>query len=331
MKIKLSSSKAKIFVFLCLILTFLSVELGYPAEVDIAKYPNRPITYINPITPGGPTDLSIRALCKEAEKFLGQPIVVANKPGAVGSIGCTIIAGSKPDGYTIGYLPHSALYIAPFQEKVSYHPVRDFKPIMQYATFNFGIIVKEDSPFKSFKDLIDYARANPLKLVCGTTGPSSLQYHIVEKIAKKEKVQFTHMPFKGNPEMQIGLLGGHIQFGAGDFNYSYIESKQMRVLLLLREEPSAEYPNTPILKDFGYDISTPMVLNVAGPKGMPEGFVKKLEEAFTKAIKEQAFVKLMKEELRLSIVYRNSKELSSYIASNYEIFEKLFKEGGMTK
>ena len=324
-------SKLMFSFLISLPLTFLFAEISYSQEAKIATYPNRPITYINPITPGGPTDLSIRAICKEAERFLGQPIVVANKPGAVGSIGCTIIAGSKPDGYTIGYLPHSALYIAPFQEKVSYHSVKDFKPIMQFATFNFGVIVKEDSPFKTFKDLINDARANPLKLVCGTTGPSSMQYHIVEKIGRKEKVQFTHMPFKGNPEMQIGLLGGHIQFGAGDFNYSYIESKQMRVLLLMKEEPSPEYPGIPILKDFGYDISTPMVLNVAGPRGIPEGIVKKLEEAFTKAIKEPAFVKMMRDELRLSIVYRNSKDLSSYIASNYEIFEKLFKEGGITK
>jgi tripartite-type tricarboxylate transporter receptor subunit TctC len=148
----------------------------------------------------------------------------------------------------------------------------------------------------------------------------------VEQIAKKEKAQFTHIPFKGTPEVETALLGGHILFGVGDFSYAQVEAGQTRVILLLREEHSVEYPETPILKDLGYDdVPAPYYLGICGPKGIPEGIVKKLEEAFTKAMKEPAFIKGMKE-VRLPIIYRSGKELDDYVAHNHEVFGKIFKE-----
>lgn len=315
----------------CLAFILVLVESGYPQGADIAKYPSRAVTYINTITPGGPTDLAIRLISKEAEKFLGQPIPVVNKTGGAGSIGFAAIAASRPDGYTIGYGAHSSMYVAPVVEKVPYNPVTGFQYIMQFGGFNFGVIVKNDSPFKTFKDLIAYALKNPKGLTCGTTGPVSMQYLITDYIAKKEKVQFAHIPFKGNMEMTTGLIGGHIAFGVGDFNYSLIESGQIRLLLLLRDEPSAEYPQTPILKDLGYDIPAPMALNVAGPRGIPREIVAKIEDAYTKAMKAPAFIKGMKEDLRLPIVHRSSKELEPYVAHNVEIYTKLLKESGGAK
>jgi len=318
----------------CLVsLTFILIFIGsgYPQGADVAKYPTRAVTYVDPITPGGPTDLAIRLISKEAEKFLGQPIAVVNKTGGAGSIGLAVIAASRADGYTIGYSPHSAIYVAPVVEKVPYDPIKSIQHIMQFGGFNFGAVVKSDSPFKTFKDLIAYARKNPKGLTCGTTGPVSMQYLITEYIAKKEKVQFAHIPFKGNVEMTTGLIGGHIAFGVGDFNYSLIESGQIRLLLLLRDEPSSEYPQTPILKDLGYDIPAPMALNVAGPRGIPKEIVAKIEDAYTRAMKTPAFIKGMKEDLRLPIIYRGSNELDRYVAHNVEIYARLLRESGGAK
>jgi len=312
-----------------LILGVVSAAYAQPAEV--AKYPTRAVTFIDPITPGGPTDLAIRLIAKEAEKFLGQPVVVVNKTGGAGSIGIAAIAAAKPDGYTIGYAAHSGMYLIPLIEKVSYHPIKDFKQVMQFAGLNFGVVIKGDSQFKTFQDLITYARQNPKTLTCGTTGPNSMQYLIMEFIAKKENVQFTHISFKGNPEMQTALIGGHILFGAGDFNYSLVEAGQIRPILLLKEERTPEYPQVPVLKDLGYDIPAPMCLNVVVPKGVPDAIVTKLEDAFTKAMKQPAFVKGMKEDLRIPIVHRNSKEMTVYAASTFEIYSKLVKDLGLTK
>ncbi len=158
-----------------------------------------------------------------------------------------------------------------------------------------------------------------------------MQNIIMEQIAKRENVQITHIPFKGTPEVQTALLGGHILFGAGDFNASLAEAGQIRILVLLRDERSAEYPKTPILKDLGYDIPCPMTVNVFGPKGIPEGIAQKIEDAYTRAMKEPAFIKGMKEDLLLPLVYRNHKDLTDYTNYNYEVYGKFLKGMGLIK
>ncbi len=136
----------------------------------------------------------------------------------------------------------------------------------------------------------------------------------------------THIPFKGTPEVQTALLGGHILMGIGDFNASLVEAGQIRLLALLREEPSAEYPKVPILKQLGYgDVPAPYYLGICGPRGIPEGILAKLESAFTRAMKEPAYVNGMKE-LQLPILYRSGKDLDEYVTRNYEAFGKIYRE-----
>ena len=165
----------KKFVFLCLTLSLFITPSGYSEDAETAKYLTKPVMFVTPLPPGGPTDLAIRFISKEAEKFLGQSIVIVNKPGGTLTIGIAAIATAKPDGYTIGYCGHSGMFVVPLLEKVPYHPIKDLKPIMQFGGFNFGVIVKADAPFKTFKDLITYARQNPKKLTYGTSGANSMQ------------------------------------------------------------------------------------------------------------------------------------------------------------
>ncbi|OGP62441.1 MAG: hypothetical protein A2169_07555 [Deltaproteobacteria bacterium RBG_13_47_9] len=317
--------KSKRIFFLCIVAILLIPAFGYSQEEDIAKYPSRPINYIHPYPPGTTGDMAQRLISKEAEKFLGQPIVIVNKPGAGGSLGVAALAASKPDGYTLCHAAHSPLIGIPLLEKVPYHPLKDFKFIMQWGAFNMGFVVKGDSPFKSFKDLIAYARQNPKKITFGTAGANSMPFVLIKQIAMKEGVQLTHIPYKATIEAQTAVLGGHLTAGAGDFTYSMVEAGQLRLLLILREEKAVEYPQTPVLKDLGYDFAFPTFFTVSAPKGLPEGIARKLEDAFTKAMKEPGFIKGVKE-LHLPIVYRNSKELTDYITYNYNYFEKLFKE-----
>jgi len=331
MKTNNSQKHTKRMFSLCLILTVLFVASGYAQEAKVSKYPDHPITFIHPLPPGGGADILTRLLCKAAEKDLGHPIVILNKPGGSLTVGAAALAASKPDGYTIGFTGATALFIAPFTEKLPYHPIRDFQQIMQWGAPNFGVTVKSDSPFKSFKDIIEYARQNQKKLTYGTTGQMGLHYLIMEQIARKEKVQFTQIPFKGGPEVELALLGGHIQFAASEFSNTQIDAGNTRLLLLFREEHAAEYPSNLVLKDLGYgDIAAPMIQGIAGPKGMPEAVTRKLEDVFTKAMKDPMFVKGMKE-VGYSVLYRSSKESSDYIAKNYDFFGTFLKELGFAK
>jgi tripartite-type tricarboxylate transporter receptor subunit TctC len=322
--------KTRAFLFFVFLFLFFSTAV-YSQDAEVAKYPTRPITFIVAYSPGGTGDLAIRLMAKEAEKFLGQPIVVTNKTGGGGTVGGAAVATAKPDGYTIGQSPSGgALVVIPFTEKIPFHPINDFKYIMQPVEFDMGVIVKAESPFKTFKELLAYARQNSKKLTYGTNAPNSIPRLIVDQIAKKEGVQFIHMPFKASTEYQTALLGDHIDFAAGEFSYPFVEAKKTRILLLLSGKRSSEYPDVPLSGDLGYDIPCPSFVGTAGPKGLPNEIVRKLDEAFAKAIKEPAFEKGMKD-LHVSVLYRNSKELTEYVTANYDYFGKLLKEIGVAK
>ena len=294
------------------------------------KYPNRPITFIVPVAAGATSDLASRLISKEAEKFLGQPIVVVNKPGASFTIGIAAIAAAKPDGYTIGYTGHPGMFVAPQTEKVPYHPIKDLRQIMQFGYMNVSVSVKGDSPFRTFSDIIAFAHQNPKKLTYGSGGVGSFGHLAMEQIARREKVQFTHIPFKGSPEIQAALLGGHILIGTGDFTLGLLEAGQIRLMLLIADKPSPYYPKVPILSELGYRIPAPTFLNVAGPKGLSDEVVRRLDDAYGSAMKEPAFVEGMKE-FRFTSFYRNGQDLDNYMATNYDAFTKLLREEKLIK
>ena len=312
------------------VFTHMFLSIGYSQQEDVAKFPSRSITFISPMSATASSNPPIRLLCQEAEKFLGQPVVVVNKPGGGQSIGMAAIASSTPDGYTIGNATQTGLFVKPLIEKLSYHPVRDLSPILQWAGFNIGIGVKGDSPFKTLKDLVEYARQNPKKVTYGTPQDTLINHIIVQQTGNKERVEFTHVPFGSPAELQTAILKGEIVFGTLAFTPSTVESGQLRHLALLRDEPSKEYPNVPILKDLGYDIPCPMGMSIFGPKAINPAIAKKLEDAFTKAIKEPGFIDGMKK-LHFPIVYRNSKELGEYVGRSFEIYSAFLKEMGLAK
>jgi tripartite-type tricarboxylate transporter receptor subunit TctC len=301
---------------------------GYGQE-DIAKFPSKPIMFIMPVPPGGTIELGCRLLTKEAEKSLKQPIVMVNKPGSALTVGTAAVASAKPDGYTIGFSGGPPLFLTPLLEKVPYDPIKDIRTVIQTGAPMFGVYVKADSPFKTVKEMIAFAKQNPKKLTYGTTGVNSMGHLMMEQVARREGVQITHIPFKGTPEVQTALLGGHVLFGSGDFSPSLVEAKQIRLVMMLREEPSAEYPGVPTLKEL-YGLPYPMYISIITQKAVPDAIVKKLEEAFAKAMKEPAYVNGMKE-LHLTVAYRSGKEIDAYVAQSYAYFANVLKEMGVIK
>jgi tripartite-type tricarboxylate transporter receptor subunit TctC len=320
----------RVMFFICFVLACLFPSVTRSQDGDVAKFPSGPITFITSLPPGSVGDLSSRLISKEAEKTLGKPIIVVNKPGGSHVIGAATIARAKPDGYTIGYVTPSALFTVPFIEKVNFDPVKDLQAIMQYSETRFGVITNPDAPFKTFRELIEYSRRNPGKVTYGTGGTNSIANINIEKIAREEGVHFIHIPFKGGTDYQTALLGGHVMFAAGEISAPMIEAGKIRLLLLFTEKKLPEYPQVPILKDLGYKTSYPTLIGVMGPKGMPEGILKKLEDAYTAASKQPNVVKGLKE-LQLGMVYRNSKELTEYVVYHYELYGQLLKEMNVIK
>ena len=317
----------KKFFYICLA----SLMLMLPAVISPLlaaeeTFPTRPITLINPLPPGGPTDLVIRLLADKASKALGQPVIVMNKPGGNFIIGMTELQQAKPDGYTIGYMPSSAVFVIPQIEKVPYDSLKDFKPIIQYGAMNFGVVVQADSPYKTWKDLVEANKTKKLRL--GHSGPRSIQAIVINQMAKKEGISFINIPYKGSPESQTALIGGHVDFAAGDFSYSLVEAGKTRPILMLAETRSPMYPQVQCLKDAGYDYPVPVPFIVAAPKDTPDPIMKKLEENFTKAAKDPEYIKGVTD-IRLLATYRSSAEAARYIQSAFGQVGEMLKESGL--
>jgi tripartite-type tricarboxylate transporter receptor subunit TctC len=158
--------------------------LAGTVHAQTGDFPSRPITMIVPWPAGGQTDLEVRALCATASGHLGQAIVIVNRPGATGSLGAVALASAPPDGYLLSSIP-VGVFRQPYLVKMSYDPMTDLSYIIGTSGYPFGVVVRADSPWKSFKELLDYAKANPGKLNFATLGMASTQHITMEKIARQ--------------------------------------------------------------------------------------------------------------------------------------------------
>ena len=175
----------------------LAVGLAGPAQAQsAADYPNRPITLIVPFAAGVSADILFRGLADVASKHLGQPIIIENKSGASGTLGPAVLATAKPDGYTIGQIA-LPVFRLPLMQKVTYDPLKDFSYIVLLAGYQLGAVVKADSQFKTWADVIAYAKANPGKFTYSTIGAATTPGVATALAAREAGVEMTHVPSKG--------------------------------------------------------------------------------------------------------------------------------------
>ena len=254
------------------------------------QFPTRPVTLIVPWPAGGSTDIGMRALASATEKHLGQPIVIENRPGAAGTLGpSNMAANARPDGYTVAQLPITVFRI-PFIQKTTFDPSRDFTYVIHVTGYTFGVVVKADAPWKTFDELIAYARANPGKLNYGTPGAGSSLHITMEQIAKMKGIKWTQVPFKGVADSMNALLGGHIDVTANSTGWAgAVDGGQARLLVTWGASRTKNWPNVPNLKDIGIDLISNSPFGIGGPKGMDPAVVKILHDAFRKGMEEQFY------------------------------------------
>jgi tripartite-type tricarboxylate transporter receptor subunit TctC len=260
------------------------IILGFLALVQptqAQEYPTQPITMLISMTPGSGVDVCARVIAQGASKILGQEIIPVNKPGGGGAVGTGILVSSKADGYTFLASSSSTFTVVPHLESVTYDPLKDVVPILHYGTTHCAIIVRADSPYKSFKDLIDFARKNPGKVSIGVVGIGNVPHLDIELVMQQEKVDMPVIPFGGAAPTVTALLGGHVTAaGVGTAGWMpNFKAGKVRVLATTTEKRII--PDVPALREFGYpfnDISTDYYVMLA-PKGTPAAAIKKLEGA----------------------------------------------------
>lgn len=268
--------------------------LAFAAQAAAQGYPTRPITLICPWPAGGGTDIHLRKLAEIASRHLGQPVVVENRPGGSGMNGPAGMKDTaKPDGYTISQLAITAFRL-PHMRKVNWHPIDDFTYIVGVSGYTFGIVVKADSPFKTFQDLITYAKANPGKLSYATPGSGTSLHLAMEEIAVKAGVQFLHVPFKGQAEGVAALMGGHVMAQVDSTGWArMVDAGQLRLLATLGDKRTRW--NAPTVAELGVNTVSNSPYGLVGPKGMPPQVVKALHDAFKKAMDDPEHLKTLQQ------------------------------------
>ncbi|MGE0874294.1 MAG: tripartite tricarboxylate transporter substrate binding protein [Burkholderiales bacterium] len=280
------------------------------------KFPERPITMIVPWAAGGSTDQSGRALAKAAEKHLGQPIVVLNKPGASTTIGMAELARAKPDGYTIGTLSSTSYLLALQGRTMSYDPIESFSYISYYGDNLIGIAVLADSKWKTLNDLVADGKANPGKLKYGTAGVGTTQHLTTEAVALASGAKFTHVPQKGSAGSMPALLGKHVDFITEVSVWSpFVKQGQVRLLAITTPKRSKAYPNVPTLAELGHSTLR-SVQAIIAPAGMPEPIRKRLETAFRKGLSDEGFRNAMNR-LSMEIVDLPGPEVKKLVENEF--------------
>jgi tripartite-type tricarboxylate transporter receptor subunit TctC len=308
------------------------LSLGTPTA-QAQPYPNRPIQLIIPGAPGSILDIAGRLLGEEIGKILGTQLIPMDKPGAGFTLGTDLMARSKKDGYTLAYTNSPAIVHARVvnPETVPYDPDKDLEPLGLHLFFPNAIAVQQSSPWKTFAELVDYAKKNPGKLRVSTTGIGSTSHFNLEIIQSLTGAQFTHVPFKGGESVITALLGGHVEmtFDAISKITPHVESGKMRVLLLTNK--MSEFPNVPILSELGYkqELFTAWFA-MYGPAGMPEEVKKVLIQAVEKAIKN-AELKAKLEKMQFVVQYRSPAELKKLAAEEYESALAIANKVGLRK
>ena len=306
-----------------------SAVLGCPvARAQEASFPSRPVTLIVPFPAGGTADMGYRALAKSTEPHLGQPIVIENKPGASATLGAAAVAQGRPDGYQIAVM-HSAVLRLQLMQKTSYNALTDITPILQVSALDVGILVRADSPYKTFKDYIEDARKRPGKVNYGTNGTATSQNLALITLAAQEGVQLTHVPYKGDAEATVALLGGHIDAHAGGTLLgTLVDSGKARWLAVFSDKRLKKWPDAPTLWDLGYKIPASSPTGLIGPAHMPPAIVKRLHDAFKTGLEDPHTTSTL-ERYAMDVYYKDGPAYSALIRESYEIEKDRVRRAGL--
>lgn len=296
-------------------------------------YPNKPVTVVVQTNPGGTIDTLTRTVCKVAEKELGQPIVIENRAGGANLIAVNYVLKSKPDGYTLGTTASLVLLNSPHVGPMPFNVLTDYVDIMPFFKYTFGLCVRADSPWKTYEELIDYAKKNPGKLTYGNPGIGSTSHITMERIAMKEGIKWTAIPFRSDDESVMNCLGGHAAaVSSSSLAMSgHIKEGKLRLLAVLDDTRWPEFPDVKTLLERGYDFFAISLGSVYGPKGLPESIRQRMEDVIKKSMKDPSYLEVVNRYQMGIPRFQSGKEYSDFWRSKYDEMGKVIKTLGLQK
>ncbi len=319
--------KKKTFMVLWGILA-LSI-LFQPAQGS--AYPTKPIEVIVPFTAGGTNDLLTRLVAEVAKKYLGQPLVVVNKPGAGASIGVADVIGSKPDGYKLISVPSNFFSTTAYMQKTPFDP-NDLTPVANFMEYKNGLIVKGNAPWKTLNDLLDYGRKNSGKLRWAHMNRGSALFIQTYLIFKKAGVTAVDVPYPGLVDCVFAVLGGHVDAAPVSYGGTrdHIKAGNARYLVVYSDKRFTEPANIPSASELGYPEVAKFrtLLSFYAHKNVPEEMRRTLLEAFKKTFEDPEFKKAF-DTFGEAPVFAGPEVIKKQILEESKLTVPLLKEWGL--
>jgi tripartite-type tricarboxylate transporter receptor subunit TctC len=280
------------------------------------RFPERPIRMIVPWAPGGSSDSQLRSLAEQASRHLGQPVVVENRSGAGGTLHANLLAReARPDGYTIGQM-HLTLIRRPFMTRdANWDATTDFTHIIGLTGWLFGMAVRADSPYRSLADLIEASRRRPGSVTYATAGIGTTPHLTMEDLAGRERIEWTHVPFRGGAEALQGVLSGNVDVIAESSVWAGpVQAGQMRLLNVWTGERAARFAEVPTLAEASghADLVVTSNYGLSGPPRMDPGIVRALHDGFRAALMSEENARV-RERFDMPLVYLDTQGFHDFV------------------
>ncbi|RAH97413.1 ABC transporter substrate-binding protein [Acuticoccus sediminis] len=289
-------------------------------------YPAKEITVIVNYGAGGATDLSTRTLAKAAEQHLGVPLKVVNRAGGAGTVGPTVLANSRNDGYTIGVTSFSPMAIQPNMREVPYK-LEDFAFLAGTGRYRYGLAVRADSEFETFEDFV--AKAKDGKVTISASGPpNNIALH---QLAEATGGRFDWIPYPSGNDSAVALLAGEVDATAQNPTdiVKHVKSGEMRMLASLSPVRWFELPDVPTLQDLGYEIAIDSWSGLSAPAGTDPGKIEILQTAFSKAMSDPE-VQAQFKNLGMDPDFMSGEDYRKFVVEGRETIGEQLKAIGMT-
>ncbi len=305
----------------------LVVVLAIAAAIPLqaADFPTKEVQIIIPWAAGGATDLIFRALAATTGKYLGQAVVVMNRPGGGGAVGYTEGAQARADGYILTSAV-TPLTILPHQVKTAF-TYKNFEPVINVVSDPSMFLIRADAPWKSLKEFLDYAKKNPNMITVGNSGAGGGVHLVALAFERAAGVKFNHIPFSGGGPSVTALLGGHINAVSVSppEGITQVQAGKLKIIALFSEKRLELFPNVPTVKEQGIDFTMGMWRGLAAPKGTPPDVIKKLHEAFKKGMDDPVFRKNAKD-MSVELNYLGPEAFGKLMAHDDEFYGRLVSE-----
>ena len=297
------------------------------------SYPSRPITMINPFPPGGAADVVGRPLAAVLEPIVKQPVVIDTKAGAAGAVGAQFAANAKPDGHTLLLHITSISGFAEVDKLFGRQPKftrADFIPLARFVADPCVLIVNDQQPYKTLKDLVEDAKKRPDEILYSSSGLYGA-LHIPTALFLKAAggLKMRHLPTNGGGPALTAFLGNNAQVLVSSISASLAQIKagKARPLAMFGAERSKALPDVPTMKELGYDVEYYLWVGAFAPKGTPENVISYLRSAFNKAAQNDQFRTAMTN-LGQDVAYLDQPEFAKFWDADAKRIEAAVQEIG---